>query len=123
MIVLSDFLHGQGQTRLPSSLLTGLSWASGVRQKAVVCAPALVVSWVVASFEDPRLAGIAMTHADDQRIPKMEKIERRALKVIADLVNHYSYQYSYEVERKVIDTTALSANATAVRLLAEHRLC
>ena len=53
----------------------------------------------------------------------MEKAERRALKVIADLVNHYSYHYSYEVERKVIDTTALSANARAVRLLAEHRLC
>jgi hypothetical protein len=64
-----------------------------------------------------------MTHADDQRTPKMEKAERRALKVIADLVNHYTYRYSYELERKVIDTIALRANATAVRLLAEHRLC
>jgi hypothetical protein len=53
----------------------------------------------------------------------MEKAERRALKVIADLVHHYTYRYDYELERKVIDTTALSANATAVRLLAEHRLC
>jgi hypothetical protein len=53
----------------------------------------------------------------------MEKAERRALKVIADLVNHYTYRYSHDVERKIIDTTALSANAGAVRLLAEHRLC
>jgi hypothetical protein len=53
----------------------------------------------------------------------MEKAERRALKVIADLVNHYTYRYDYELERKVVDTIALSANATAVRLLAEHRLC
>jgi hypothetical protein len=53
----------------------------------------------------------------------MEKAERRALKVIADLVNHYSYRYDYELERKVIDTRALPANTRAVRLLAEHRLC
>ena len=49
----------------------------------------------------------------------MENAQRQALKVIADLVNHYCY----DVERNVIDTIALSANARAVRLLAEHRLC
>jgi hypothetical protein len=48
----------------------------------------------------------------------MDRAEYRALKVLADLVNHYSY-YG---ERKVTDTSLLSANARAARLLAEHRL-
>ena len=48
----------------------------------------------------------------------MDRAEYRALKVLAELVNHYSY----DEERKVTDTSLLSANARAVRLLAEHRL-
>ena len=48
----------------------------------------------------------------------MDRAEWRALKVMADLVNHYCY----EAELNAIDTIALSANFRAVRILAEHRL-
>src|SRR5262249_20734877 len=50
--------------------------------------------------------------------PPMERAEWRALKVLADLVN----LYSYDEKRKVTDTRLYSANARAVRLLTEHRL-